>query len=124
MNIIILDDDFLLDMTGLTHRETLPKAEPAKELVRKRALVAEAGLCAATFQYATVPMELFHPQLPTKVTARNLCCWSRMGLRLLWTVLATMLPSFSLRIGQPAELRRPDLLTHSHGSKYLEQPHG
>ena len=124
MNIIILDDDFLLDMTDLTHRETLPKAEPAKELARKRALVAEAGLCAATFQYATVPMELFHPQLPTKVTARNLCCWSRMGLRLLWTVLATMLPSFSLRIGQSAELRRPGLVTHSHGSKSLEQPHG
>lgn len=44
MNIITLDDDFLLDMTGPTDRETLPKAEPAKELVQKRALVAEAEL--------------------------------------------------------------------------------
>ena len=57
----------------------LPKGEPAKELVQKRALVAEAELCAAASQYATDPKELFHPQLPMKVTARSLYCLVENG---------------------------------------------
>ena len=66
-------------MTGPTHRET-SQAEPAKELVQKRALVAEAELCAVTSQYATDPKELFQPQFPMKVTTRNLYCLVENGL--------------------------------------------
>jgi len=65
-------------MTGPTYRET-SKVEPAKELVQKRALVAEAELRAAGSQYATDLKELFHPQLPMKATARNLYCLVENG---------------------------------------------